>query len=90
MKYIVFEDFSGKQTPILFPERILHEELREQIPYAKVLSAGYVDLTDRGFVCRGTVRELGVSARGEDSAVISRCFSGEEADFQEDGQDGQG
>ncbi len=90
MKYIIFEDFSGKKTPVLFPERILHEELREQIPYTKVLSAGYVDLTEAGFVCRGTVRELGASARGEDSAVISRCFSGEEAGFGEDRQDAEG
>ena len=90
MKYIIFEDFSGKQTPILFPERILHEELREQVPYAKVLSAGYVYLTERGFACRGTVRELGVSSRDGDDQIISRSFAGEDALFQENGQDGEG
>ncbi len=32
MKYLIFEDFSGEVIPIIFPERILHEEMREQIP----------------------------------------------------------
>lgn len=86
MKYIIFEDFSGKQTPILFPERILHEELREQIPYAKVLSAGYVYSTEEGFSCRGKVRELGVFSRDEDSRIIARSFSGGDT-FLEDKQD---
>lgn len=86
MKYIIFEDFSGKPTPILFPERILHEELREQIPYTKVLSAGYVYSTEGGFSCRGKVRELGVSSREEDSRIIARSFSGAEGSL-EDKQD---
>lgn len=89
MKYIIFEDFSGKQTPILFPERILHEELREQIPYAKVLSAGYVSSTEEGFSCRGKVRELGVSSREEDSRIIARSFSGADGSL-EDKQDFDG
>jgi hypothetical protein len=89
VKYIIFEDFSGKQTPILFPERILHEELREQIPYAKVLSAGYVYSTEEGFSCRGKVRELGVSSSEEDSRIISRSFSGAEGSL-EDKQDPEG
>ncbi|MCF8030163.1 MAG: hypothetical protein K9K39_04655 [Desulfohalobiaceae bacterium] len=81
MKYIIFEDFSGKQTPILFPERILHEELREQIPYAKVLSAGYVYLTEQGMFCQGKVTELGASAREEDSRIITQAFSrGDDSD----------
>ena len=90
MKYIIFEDFSGKQTPILFPERILHEELREQIPYAKVLSAGFVHLTGQGFVCRGKVRELGVSSRDEDSRIISQSFADEDGRFHEAKQDATG
>lgn len=90
MKYIVFEDFSGKQTPILFPERILHEEMREQIPYTKVLAAGYVYLTEQGFVCRGKVRELEVSAREEDSGIISQAFLDEGVRFQEARQDVEG
>lgn len=89
MKYIIFEDFSGKQTPILFPERILHEELREQIPYTKVLSAGYVHSTGSGFSCQGKVRELGVASREEDSRIIARSFSGGDTSFV-DKQDPEG
>jgi hypothetical protein len=51
MKYLIFEDFSGEVIPILFPDRILHEEMREQIPYSKVISGGYVFLEEKGFVC---------------------------------------
>ena len=90
MKYIIFEDFSGKQTPILFPERILHEELREQVPYAKVLSAGYVHLKEQGFVCQGKVRELGVSSRDEDSRIISESFAQRDGRFHEEKQDATG
>ena len=90
MKYLIFEDFSGKQTPILFPERILHEELREQVPYTKVLSAGYVYLTEEGFSCRGKVRELGLSSREEDSRIIAESFSFGETPFQQDKQDLEG
>ena len=74
MKYIVFEDFSGRETPIIFPDRILHAELREQVPYAKVVSAGYVHLSQDGFLCSGRSRELGARAREEDSAVIAEHF----------------
>jgi len=81
VKYIIFEDFSGKQTPILFPERILHEELREQVPYAKVLSAGYVYLTEQGIFCQGKINELGASPRDEDSRIITEAFSrGDDSD----------
>ncbi len=40
MKYIIFEDFSGDPTPIIFPNRIDHADMREQMPYTKALSAG--------------------------------------------------
>ncbi|MFO7801242.1 MAG: hypothetical protein R6V55_02970 [Desulfovermiculus sp.] len=72
MKYIIFEDFAGQETPILFPDRILHEEMRDQIPYARVLSAGHVVFKDEKFVCQGRARTLKVQARSEDSAVISQ------------------
>jgi hypothetical protein len=74
LKYIIFEDFSGKETPILFPARILHDEMREQMPYAKVVSAGHVTL-DRVFVCRGRSKELKAVSRPEDSDVIAAHFS---------------
>jgi len=75
MKYLIFEDFSGEVIPILFPDRILHEEMREQIPYSKVISGGYVFLEEKGFVCEGRVKELGVEAREEDTKIIENFFN---------------
>ncbi len=74
MKYIVFEDFSGQAIPILFPDRIEHGELREQMPYSTVLGAGYVNFTGKGFVCHGESKALGAAARPEDPAIIERHF----------------
>lgn len=71
MKYIVFEDFAGQQIPIIFPERILHEEMREQVPYSTVLSAGYVLLNNGKFMCYGEVKELNTSSRKTDSQIIA-------------------
>ncbi|MFP4392272.1 MAG: hypothetical protein ACOC43_03790 [Desulfohalobiaceae bacterium] len=74
MKYIIFEGFAGEQTPILFPSRILHEEMREQMPYARVYSAGEIYLQKGEFVCQGGSRELEVYARSHDAEVISSFF----------------
>lgn len=74
MKYIIFEDFSGHAVPVLFPDRIRHEELREVIPYSKVLSAGYVSSLDGDFRCHGESKELDARARPEDDAVIAGHF----------------
>jgi hypothetical protein len=73
MKYIMFEDFSGRRVPIIFPDRIDHEEMREQIPYAKVISAGFVGYSqDQGFRCHGESKSLGVKADPEDAETIAR------------------
>ncbi len=77
MKYIIFQDFSGKAVPFIFPERVEHMDMREQMPYARVLSAGYVSLVDGGFVCSGADAELGVGASGDDAAIISSFFTRE-------------
>ncbi|MDR3640457.1 MAG: hypothetical protein P4L39_03960 [Humidesulfovibrio sp.] len=71
MKYIMFEDFSGAPMPIIFPKRIDFSEMREQIPYTKVLSAGYVSLSGTGFACHGESKSLEVQARPEDAAIIA-------------------
>ena len=78
MKYIIFEDFAGKKTPILFPERILHEEIREQIPYTRVLSAGQVIWSDRGIECHGRAKALQVEAGPEDNQIIAGHFASHE------------
>ena len=75
MKYIIFEDFGGQETPILFPERILHEEMRDQIPYARVLSAGTVAIQGGEFVCSGRAKALDTQARSEDGQIIARHFA---------------
>lgn len=77
MKYLIFEDFSGNVVPIIFPERILHEELREQIPYAKVISGGYVYLKEGKFVCVGKASGLCVEASERDSSIIEEFFKKE-------------
>lgn len=74
MKYLIFEDVAGELIPIIFPERILHEELREQVPYAKVVSGGYVYLKDGKFVCEGKAKDLSVEARIEDALIIENFF----------------
>jgi len=74
MKYIIFEDFSGQAIPVLFPDRIEHGELREQMPYSTVLAAGYVNHSGGGFVCHGESKTLGAVAGQGDAAVIERHF----------------
>jgi len=71
MKYIMFEDFSGAPVPVIFPKRIDFAEMREQIPYTKVLAAGYVQLDGAVFTCHGESKSLAVAARQEDAAVIA-------------------
>jgi hypothetical protein len=71
MKYIMFEDFSGIPVPIIFPKRIDFTEMREQIPYTKVLAAGYVHLSGAGFACHGESRSLAAQARSEDALIIA-------------------
>ncbi|MGE4506330.1 MAG: hypothetical protein AB7D51_13355 [Desulfovibrionaceae bacterium] len=71
MKYILFKDFSGDEVPVIFPARIQFDELREQIPYAEAVSAGFVQLRAGKVVCHGEARELGMAARPEDAEVIA-------------------
>ncbi|WP_022663149.1 hypothetical protein [Paucidesulfovibrio longus] len=78
MKYIMFEDFSGDPVPVIFPRRIDFAELREQIPYPTVLSAGYVQLRGTDFACHGEARGLYAEARPEDAAIISERFTNPE------------
>ena len=75
MKYLVVEDFSGQEVPFIFPRRVDHVDIREQLPYGTVTSAGYVELGPNGFVCSGGDNELGLKARPEiDSAIIAEAL----------------
>ncbi len=75
MKYLLVEDFSGQAIPFLFPDRVDHEDMRNQLPYGKVLGAGEVVLCDGRFVCSGGNAELGLTAKDDDAAVIQQAFT---------------
>ncbi len=75
MKYLICQDFSGKPVPFLFPDKVAHTDMREQLPYAETLAAGYVTLRDGAFLCSGGDAELGLAARPEDAACITAFFT---------------
>ncbi len=79
MKYIMFEDFSGTAIPVIFPNRINHEEMREQMPYTKVLSAGYVTYRADGFSCHGSSKALKAEVGTDDAKIISAKFEDAES-----------
>ena len=79
MRYIIFEDFSGRPAPILFPDRIAFEEMREQIPYSKALSAGRLELTEQGLRCRNEPNDLELKRGDADQAVILAHFQAADA-----------
>ena len=71
MNYLIVEDFSGQAVPFIFPRRVDHGDMREQLPYGQVLSGGIVEYSSAGFVCSGGHAELGLKARpAEDAAII--------------------
>ena len=72
VKYLIVEDFSGQPVPFLFPRRVDHADMFEQLPYGKVLAAGYAELGPDGFVCYGGNAEPGQ----EQSRITPRCHRG--------------
>lgn len=76
MKYIIFEDFSGQPEPFLFPRRVDHGDMREQMPYTKVLSAGYVEWKEGGLSCYSGSSELEAVAQPHDAEIILARLSG--------------
>ncbi|MBG0774156.1 hypothetical protein [Oleidesulfovibrio alaskensis] len=80
MKYILFEDFSGMPVPFIFPDRVDHADMREQMPYTLVLAAGYVHMRQGQFYCHGGAPELEATARAEDAAIIRDFFLRDEAE----------
>ena len=71
MKYIMFEDFAGEPLPVLFPDRIAHDEIRSQIPYTQILGAGYIALQGDDVLCSGESKALEAKARPEDGPIIA-------------------
>ena len=74
MKYIILEDFSGQPAPFLFPDKVAHIDMRDQLPYANLLSAGYIALVDGRMVCSSGHAELNMSSRPEDAECITEFF----------------
>ncbi len=74
MKYLIMEDFSGKPVPFIFPRRVDHMDMREQLPYAKVLAAGFVEMHDGTLHCHGSHPELQANAREEDIQIINEAL----------------
>ena len=71
MKYIIFNDFADIPVPILFPNRIAHLEMREQIPYTTVVAAGYVQTAHEATIrCWGAAPDLSAHSRPEEDARI--------------------
>lgn len=77
MKYIIFQDFGGKPVPFIFPDRVEFVDMREQMPYSKVISCGVVALEGGAFTCTGGDAELGCQAGADDAALISELFAPE-------------
>lgn len=75
MNYLIMEDFSGQPVAFIFPRRVDHADMREQLPYGQALSCGTVELAAQGFVCMGGNAELGLKARpDEDAAIIAKAL----------------
>lgn len=75
MKYLIMEDFSGQPVPFIFPRRVDHADMRDQLPYGQVLSCGFVELTGNGFKCSGGNTELDIKSHpDEDAAIIAESL----------------
>ena len=75
MKYLIVEDFSGQPVCFLFPRRVDHGDMRDQLPYGRVISAGFAELDDGRFLCSGGSQELKVTALpDEDAALLAEAL----------------
>ena len=79
MKYLIAEDFAGQPVPFIFPDRVSHADMREQLPYTRILLAGYVSLQNGVFVCADGDAELNLFARPEDAAILAASFTADAA-----------
>lgn len=74
MKYLIMEDFSGQPIPFIFPRRVDHADMRDQLPYGTTLSAGYLELDEGKLRCTGGHAELGVKACPDDVDIITEAL----------------
>lgn len=74
MKYLIMEDFSGQPVPFIFPRRVDHADMRDQLPYGTTLSGGYVELDDGVVRCHGGNVELDIKACPDDADIIAESL----------------
>ena len=74
LKYLILEDFAGHPVCVLFPRRVDHADMRDQLPYRQVLSAGFVELEGGALRCSGGSAELGVKAGDTDPQIIAEAL----------------
>ncbi len=74
MKYLIMEDFSGQPVPFIFPRRVDHADMREQLPYGRVLAAGFIELANGTLHCHGGHAELGAEAGKNDAEIIDEAL----------------
>ncbi len=74
MKYLIMEDFSGQPAPFVFPRRVDHEDMRDQLPYGKVLGAGFIEFDGDKLVCHGGHAGLGIDSTEKDAEIIEQCL----------------
>lgn len=70
MKYLIMEDFSGQPVPFIFPRRVDHADMRDQLPYKTIISCGYMEMVDGKLKCYGGCPELNTQSRPEDVDVL--------------------
>ncbi len=73
MKYVVLLMDEG-ETPIIFPKRLLHEEIADAVENREVISAGFVRQTDGKIECYGESLGLELSSRGEDDTILIQHY----------------
>jgi hypothetical protein len=74
VKYLILEDFAGHPVSVLFPRRVDHVEMRDQLPYGQVLSAGFVELENGALRCFGGSVELDAKAGENDPDIIANAL----------------
>ncbi len=77
MKYLIMQDFSSQPAPFIFPRRVDHADMRDQLPYAKILSAGFIEFKDGKLICYGGHVELGITSGDHDAEIIEQLLRAE-------------
>lgn len=84
MNYLIMEDFSGRPAPFIFPRKVDHADMRDQLPYGRAISGGQVELLNGEPVCHGGCAALGLSARpAADSAILRAALAPDSPDMKQ-------